>query len=209
MSTPVNRKHDVLRIEEVFRPHSGTVVAPVLDEGLFSHVLVRERKRSERSKRPFILLSVETKGRLHPDSSRAREESALEALAAATAGRTSWAGSNGQQSSVSSSWRSGTPNRTGRSKRFVPASIVELARRLAAEVIADFSLEFESIRNQATTTRSPARALPTPSSIRTSLAKSVHVGFPTGSNARSTSSPASRFWFGSRPCCWWSPPWCG
>jgi lipopolysaccharide/colanic/teichoic acid biosynthesis glycosyltransferase len=142
MSTPVNGKHDVLRIEEVFLSAQRNGGAPVLDEGLFSHVLVRERKRSERSKRPFILLSVETKGRLHPDSSRAREESALEALAAATRGTdiVGWVKSPTVVGVIFLEIGDAKPNRAIETIR---ARVYrELARRLAAEVIADFSLEF-------------------------------------------------------------------
>ena len=142
MSTPVNRKHDVFRVEEVSRSAHRNGGSPVLYEGLFSHALVRERKRSERSKRPFILLSVETKNRLHSDSSRAREESALEALAAATRGTdiVGWVKWPTVVGVICLEIGDAKPNRAVETIR---ARVYrELARRLAAEVIADFSLEF-------------------------------------------------------------------
>ena len=142
MSTPVNRKHDVLRVEEVSRSAQRNGSSPVLYEGLFSHALVRERKRSERSKRPFILLSVETKDRLDSDSSRAREESALEALGAATRGTdiVGWVKWPTVVGVICLEIGDAKPNRAVETIR---ARVYrELARRLAAEVIADFSLEF-------------------------------------------------------------------
>jgi lipopolysaccharide/colanic/teichoic acid biosynthesis glycosyltransferase len=50
--------------------------ALVLPEELFAHLLVRERKRSERSGRPFILLTIRAKSRL--------ARAAVQALAATT-----------------------------------------------------------------------------------------------------------------------------
>jgi len=70
MATPVSRKHDV---------------SPILDEGLFSQMLVRERKRSERSNRPFILLSLSAKNPMDLESPRAGK-TPLETLAAGIRG---------------------------------------------------------------------------------------------------------------------------
>jgi lipopolysaccharide/colanic/teichoic acid biosynthesis glycosyltransferase len=57
----------------------------VVNEDLFLHLLVRERKRSERSNRPFILLSLTTNERLDLESS-STAQAILEALAAVTRG---------------------------------------------------------------------------------------------------------------------------
>src|SRR5215831_644144 len=57
--------------------------APVLSEELFSNLLVRERKRSDRSNRPFILLSLTTRNHLDLESSRIGQ-AVLQALAYAT-----------------------------------------------------------------------------------------------------------------------------
>jgi lipopolysaccharide/colanic/teichoic acid biosynthesis glycosyltransferase len=60
--------------------HSG-----ILSEALFSHLLVRERKRSERSNRRFILMLLKSHESLDPATSRAGK-AMLEALSATTRG---------------------------------------------------------------------------------------------------------------------------
>jgi lipopolysaccharide/colanic/teichoic acid biosynthesis glycosyltransferase len=55
----------------------------VLEEETFSHLLVRERKRSDRSNRPFILLSLTTKAGLDLQASPVGK-AVVEALTAAT-----------------------------------------------------------------------------------------------------------------------------
>src|SRR4029450_4971690 len=71
----VSRKPDIPHIAEAHHPPPPDGSSSVIDEGLFSHLLVRERKRAERSNRPFILLSLEAKDRVDP---------ALDALADVT-----------------------------------------------------------------------------------------------------------------------------
>src|SRR5262249_35627416 len=56
---------------------------PILTEAVFSQLLIRERKRAERSNRPFILLSVTTTGGWALDSSSAGAAT-IETLVAAT-----------------------------------------------------------------------------------------------------------------------------
>jgi lipopolysaccharide/colanic/teichoic acid biosynthesis glycosyltransferase len=68
---------------EVVRPKQRRGRSPVLSEEFFSHLLVTERKRSERSNRPFVLLSLKAKGVLLSPP-KGHSEAALEALAAAT-----------------------------------------------------------------------------------------------------------------------------
>jgi lipopolysaccharide/colanic/teichoic acid biosynthesis glycosyltransferase len=62
----VRHKPDLPHVAEAHPspPRDGS--SPLIDEELFSHLLVRERKRAERSNRPFILLSLEAKDRLDP-----------------------------------------------------------------------------------------------------------------------------------------------
>ena len=68
---------------ESLRPKPSGKHPLVLSEALFSHLLVRERKRSDRSNRPFILLALKTKNRLNLESSRIGK-AIMEALSAAT-----------------------------------------------------------------------------------------------------------------------------
>ena len=56
---------------------------PIVTEAVFSQLLIRERKRAERSNRPFILLSVTAKGRWSLDSSPTGAAT-LDTLVAAT-----------------------------------------------------------------------------------------------------------------------------
>jgi lipopolysaccharide/colanic/teichoic acid biosynthesis glycosyltransferase len=140
MSTPISRKHEVHRLADVFRSAERDGRSPVLDEELFAHVLVRERKRSERSKRPFILLSLATKDQLAPASSRARE-AALKGLAAATRG-TDILGWVKWPTVVGVMFLEIGETKPIRAVETIRARIHrELARRLDAEVIAGFSLE--------------------------------------------------------------------
>ena len=55
----------------------------LVSEEVFEHLLVRERKRSERSNRPFILLLLSAGGSLDPVSSRTGK-AIIEALLAGT-----------------------------------------------------------------------------------------------------------------------------
>src|SRR5438552_10763790 len=88
MSMRANRKRDVPRNglrpvaapQRNGRPEQRGRRSPVISEELFSHLLVRERKRSDRSNRSFILLSLKAKDCLDLASSPAGE-AALDALA--------------------------------------------------------------------------------------------------------------------------------
>jgi lipopolysaccharide/colanic/teichoic acid biosynthesis glycosyltransferase len=140
MSTPVSRKHEVHRLADVVRAPRRDGSSPVLDEALFSHALVTERKRSERSKRPFILLSLAVKDELDPASSHARE-GALKALAAATRG-TDILGWVKWPTVVGVIFLEIGDTEPTRAVETIRARVSrELARRLGAEVIAKFSLE--------------------------------------------------------------------
>jgi lipopolysaccharide/colanic/teichoic acid biosynthesis glycosyltransferase len=91
MSLRASRKSDVPAdgvrplkpspVSDISRSRQRGRRSPVLSEELFAHLLVRERKRSDRSNRPFILLSLKTKDGLDLESS-ATGKAALEALAA-------------------------------------------------------------------------------------------------------------------------------
>lgn len=70
-------------VSEDVRPGPPGTRPPVFSEELFSHLLVRERKRSERSNRPFLLLSLRSIAPLDPECSPTGK-GALEALAATT-----------------------------------------------------------------------------------------------------------------------------
>jgi len=141
MSTPVSRTHDVRRIAEGSRSAQRDGSSPVLDEGLFSHVLVRERKRSERSKRPFILLSLTVKGPLDPESSGARRI-ALETLAAVTRG-TDILGWVKWPTTVGVIFLEIGDAAPARAIATLRARVHrELSRRLDAEAMANWSLEF-------------------------------------------------------------------
>lgn len=70
-------------VSEVVRPDAQGNRPPVFSEELFSHLLVRERKRSERSNRSFLLLSLRSNAPLNPECSPTGK-GALQALAAAT-----------------------------------------------------------------------------------------------------------------------------
>jgi lipopolysaccharide/colanic/teichoic acid biosynthesis glycosyltransferase len=70
-------------VSEVVRPDTRGTRPPVFSAELFSSLLVRERKRSERSNRPFLLLSLKANARLDPECSPIGK-AALEALAATT-----------------------------------------------------------------------------------------------------------------------------
>jgi lipopolysaccharide/colanic/teichoic acid biosynthesis glycosyltransferase len=100
MPTSTSRKHHAHR--NGLSPHGGvshqqrerhagvraTELGPepqLLNQELFSHLLIRERKRSERSNRPFFLLRLEAKGRLDPRTS-ATGRAIIDAFAAATRG---------------------------------------------------------------------------------------------------------------------------
>jgi lipopolysaccharide/colanic/teichoic acid biosynthesis glycosyltransferase len=48
------------RSPEPFRSTGSTAPAEVLSEGIFHRIITRERKRSERSQRPFVLLLIDT-----------------------------------------------------------------------------------------------------------------------------------------------------
>jgi len=70
-------------VSEVVRPDTRGNRPSVFSEELFSHLLVRERKRSERSNRPFLLLSLKANARLDLACSPTGK-AVLEALAATT-----------------------------------------------------------------------------------------------------------------------------
>jgi lipopolysaccharide/colanic/teichoic acid biosynthesis glycosyltransferase len=53
------------------RSKDSTVPAEVLNEAIFQRIITRERKRSERSQRPFVLLLIDTGGD-QPDSNQGR-----------------------------------------------------------------------------------------------------------------------------------------
>ena len=59
--------------------------APVLSQDVFSRLLIRERKRSERSNRPFFLVCLRANGSLDPRSS-ATGQAIIEAFGTATRG---------------------------------------------------------------------------------------------------------------------------
>jgi len=141
MSIPTSRRHDVSRTAKALRPEKVSCDAPVFDEELFSQLLVRERKRSERSNRPFILLSLRAKDPLNSESPRAGK-TPLEALAAVTretdiVGWVKWPTVVGVIFPEIGDVKPIQAVETIRARVYH-----ELARRLAAEVIADFSLEF-------------------------------------------------------------------
>lgn len=129
----VSRKPDIPHIAEAHHPPPPDGSSLVIDEGLFAHLLVRERKRSERSNRPFILLSLEAKDRLDP---------VLDALADVTR-RTDilgWVKSPTVAGVIFSEIGDSQPMRAMETIR---ARIYrELGRRLDVQAIADFSLEF-------------------------------------------------------------------
>jgi len=115
--------------------------SPILSEELFSHLLVRERKRSDRSNRPFILLSLKTKDRLDPGSSSAGK-AALEALAAATR-ETDLLGWVEWPTIVGVIFPEIGATDPARAVETVRARVYrELGRRLDAGALGDLSLEF-------------------------------------------------------------------
>ena len=158
MSIPASWKHDVprngfrpvaasprdgIRLEAtgVLRHEERDSSSPVLSEELFSHLLVMERKRSERSNRPFVLLSVKAKDRLDPESSPAGKAT-LEALAAATRGTdiVGWVEWPTVIGVIFSEIGAAEP---ARAVETVRARVCrELGRRLDAQAVHDLSLEF-------------------------------------------------------------------
>jgi lipopolysaccharide/colanic/teichoic acid biosynthesis glycosyltransferase len=115
--------------------------SPVLNEELFSHLLVMERKRSERSNRPFVLLSVTANDRLDPESSPIGK-AALEALAAATRGTdiVGWVEWPTVIGVIFSEIGTAEPARAVETVRARVSR--ELERRLDARAVHDLSLDF-------------------------------------------------------------------
>jgi lipopolysaccharide/colanic/teichoic acid biosynthesis glycosyltransferase len=141
MSIPTSRRHDVPRAGKAPRPEKLSCGATVFDEELFSQLLVRERKRSERSNRPFILLSLSAKDPLNSESPRAGK-TPLEALAAVIR-ETDILGWVKWPTVVGVIFLEIGDAKPIRAVEAIRARVYhELARRLAAEVIAHFSLEF-------------------------------------------------------------------
>ena len=68
MAMPANRKREVPAPGAIRQARPGS---NALDEDLFSHLLIQERKRSERSNRPFLLMTLQSNERLDLASSRA------------------------------------------------------------------------------------------------------------------------------------------
>jgi lipopolysaccharide/colanic/teichoic acid biosynthesis glycosyltransferase len=86
MSMPVSRKHEAPRTApEPLHQDVRESRSPVLGEELFSRLLIQERKRSERSNRPFLLMTLKANERLDLTSSRAGK-TILQTLAGATRG---------------------------------------------------------------------------------------------------------------------------
>src|SRR2546425_4630257 len=89
MSSLAPRKHDVLSngSQPVAAPRPAgrqrDANSRILAEDVFSYFLVTERGRSDRSNRPFVLLSVQAKDRRDLVSSTAGQ-AAIEALLATT-----------------------------------------------------------------------------------------------------------------------------
>ena len=115
--------------------------SPVLSEELFAHLLVRERKRSDRSNRPFILLSLKTKEGLDLESSPTGK-AALEALAASMRetdllGWVEWPTTVGVIFSEIGATEPAKAVETVRARVYR-----DLGRQLDARVLGDFSLEF-------------------------------------------------------------------
>src|SRR4029450_1525610 len=131
----VSRKPDIPHIAEAHHPPPPDGSSLVIDQGPFAHLPLRERKRSERSNRPFILLSLEAKDRLDP---------VLDALADVTRRNhiLRWVKSPTGAGFIFSEIGDSQPMRAMETIR---ARIYrELGRRLDVQAIADFSLEFRS-----------------------------------------------------------------
>ena len=128
-------------VSEIVRPDQRANRLPVLSEELFSHLLVRERKRSDRSNRPFILLSLKTKERLDPESSWVGKAT-VEALAAATR-ETDLLGWVEWPTVIGVVFPENGAAELAQAVDAIRARVYrELERRLDARTIGDFSLEF-------------------------------------------------------------------
>ena len=148
MAFRASRKGDVPRSLRpvVASQHNGRAEqrgrrSPVISEELFSHLLVRERKRSDRSNRPFMLLSLKTKDRLDLESSRAGK-AAIEALAAGMRetdllGWVKWPTAVGVIFPEIGAAEPGQAVETVRARVYR-----DLAQHVDARTLGDFSLEF-------------------------------------------------------------------
>ena len=128
-------------LSEGVRPDTRGTRPPVFREELFSHLLVQERKRSERSNRPFLLLSLKANASLDPECSPTGK-AALEALAATTRetdllGWVKWPTAIGVIFPEIGDTEPAAAAETIRGRVYR-----ELEQRLGARAIADLMLEF-------------------------------------------------------------------
>jgi lipopolysaccharide/colanic/teichoic acid biosynthesis glycosyltransferase len=121
------------------RPRAGGPAPAVLDEELFSRLLVRERKRSERSGRPFMLLRLGAREPLDPRS--VKGSMVLSALAAATR-RTDMVGWLDCPHVVGVILtEAGGRDRTAALRAVRTRVSREIARRLGLQAVRDFSVD--------------------------------------------------------------------
>jgi lipopolysaccharide/colanic/teichoic acid biosynthesis glycosyltransferase len=115
--------------------------SPILSEELFSQLLVRERKRSERSNRPFLLLSLQTKDHVNFESSPTGR-AALRALSATTRGTDilGWVQHPTVVGVIFPEIGAAEPALAIETVR--ARLLLELGQRLGTGALGDFSLEF-------------------------------------------------------------------
>ena len=128
-------------VSAIVRPDQRVNRSPVFSEESFSHLLVSERKRSDRSNRPFILLSVKGKAPLDPASS-VIGKAAFDALAATTR-ETDLLGWLEWPTVIGVVFPEIGPTEPARAIEAIRARMYrELERCLDARTIGDLSLEF-------------------------------------------------------------------
>ena len=193
MSTPVSRNHDAPLHRRASPPRTAWTASHSFStkDSCRTCSSGSASGRSGRTDRSFLCPS-ETKGR-QLDPRRPQGASAAVTRETDILGWVKWP--NRRRCSLPR--RSGDAGPAIQAVETIRARVCrELGRRLGAEAIADFSLGVPNLsRNRSPATSKSGRLVHADPilSIRTCRAKSVHVDFPTGSNARSTSSPASRF----------------
>ena len=115
----------------------------LLGEEVFEALLVRERKRSERSNRPFVLLSLKGAGVLDPAVSRAGK-AVIEALVAGTRG-TDVIGWINQPTAIGVMFLEIGAAQPPQAVEALRTRLwAELARRLDAKMLGQVSLEFRT-----------------------------------------------------------------
>jgi lipopolysaccharide/colanic/teichoic acid biosynthesis glycosyltransferase len=131
-----------------FAPEPRDVLArtratALVSEEVFEHLLVRERKRSERSNRPFILLLLSASGSLDPASSRAGK-AIIEALLAGTRATdiVGWAESPAMVGVIFPEIGAAQPAQAVDALR--TRLYRELAQRVDAKMLAELSLQFRT-----------------------------------------------------------------